>query len=193
MAAWRGRGDILELTEARGITDDLDGLDAVLYALARHDETRLERRLAADSELLHELLNQAETIAGPFAGNGNTEGLRLLFQLGVPVDVVFADADGYWNLAANSTPLHVAAWRGRHETVAALIDWGADVNRQDSRGQTPLELAVRACVDSHRADRRAPDSVASLLRAGADASRISLPTGYLAIDELLGQHRESST
>lgn len=161
MAAWRGRDDVLRLFDQRGFVADLQGLDAILYALALHDQTLLESRMQSEPGLRAQLLEQAGAIAGPFAGNGNTEGLKLLFQQGIPVDVLFTDVDGYWNIGANSTPLHVAAWRARHDTVRTLIELGADVNRRDGRGQTPLELAVRACVDSHWTERRAPDSVAA--------------------------------
>ena len=55
----------------------------------------------------------------------------------------------------------------------------------DAKGRTPLVLAVKACVDSYWKDRRSPDSVAALLRAGASPRNIKVPTGYDAIDALL--------
>jgi ankyrin repeat protein len=38
-------------------------------------------------------------------------------------------------------PLHVAAEYGYETIIAALIEFGADVNRLDQRGRTPLDLA----------------------------------------------------
>ena len=54
-----------------------------------------------------------------------------------------------------------------------------------ARNRTPLQLAVKACIDSHWMRRRQPDSVAALLAAGATKQGIKLPTGYDAIDALL--------
>jgi len=79
----------------------------------------------------------------------------------------------------------VAAWRANHEIVKTLITAGAPVNAGDSRGRSPLQLAVRACIDSYWTYRRKPDSVAALLAAGARTEGIELPAGYSAIDELL--------
>ena len=59
------------------------------------------------------------------------------------------------------------------------------MNAGDSRGRSPLQLAVRACIDSYWTYRRKPDSVAALLAAGARTEGIELPAGYSAIDELL--------
>jgi len=69
--------------------------------------------------------------------------------------------------------------------VKFLIERGAPVNAVDGNGHTPLQLAVRACVDSYWTNRRSPESMEALLRAGASAEGIDLPTGYPEMDELL--------
>ena len=66
-----------------------------------------------------------------------------------------------------------------------LIGRGADVNATNAKGETPLQLAVRACTNSYWSDSRRPDSIQALLRAGASASGISVPTGYAEADALL--------
>jgi ankyrin repeat protein len=66
-----------------------------------------------------------------------------------------------------------------------LLERGASVNARDEKGRTPLQLAVRACVDSYWADRRSPESVEALLGSGASSDGVPLPTGYDAIDTLL--------
>src|SRR5438128_1457988 len=82
---------------------------------------------------------------------------------------------------ADSTALHVAAWRARHVTVRFLIERGAPVDARDARERTPLVLAVRACVDSHWTRRRSPESVRALLEAGASAREVPVPSGYAEV------------
>jgi ankyrin repeat protein len=98
------------------------------------------------------------------------------------------EGDSYFDIAKNSTALHVAAWRACHGTVKFLIASGSAVNAIDGKGRTPLYLAVRACVDSYWAYRRSPESVQALLDAGASIDGVTYPSGYDAIDELLRSH-----
>jgi ankyrin repeat protein len=72
--------------------------------------------------------------------------------------------------------------------VKLLLARGAPVRALDGNGRTPLELAVRACVDSYWTERRSPDSVRALLDAGATVEGVSFPSGYPAVDELLREH-----
>ena len=155
VAARRGRGDVLESMEQRGVPIELDGVERFLAACARNraDEARM---LAApvDGKVLAE-----------FAGVGNAAGVRLLLDLAVDVNARFAEGDGYWDVAKDSTALHVAAWRGRHATVKLLIERGADVNAVDGKGRTPLELAIKARTDSYWAEGLTEESVEALKRA----------------------------
>ncbi|OLC05858.1 MAG: hypothetical protein AUH46_01355 [Gemmatimonadetes bacterium 13_1_40CM_70_15] len=75
------------------------------------------------------------------------------------------------------------------EAVLLLIERGAPVDAKDGKGRTPLALAVKACVDSYWTYRRTPESVEALLRAGASVHDVPYPSGYTAVDELLGSHR----
>jgi ankyrin repeat protein len=127
----------------------------------------------------------AAQLLAHFAGAANLEGVRILLDLGTPVDALWPEGDPYFDLTRNSTALLVAAWRANHEIVRELIARGANVNATDARNRTPLQLAVKACVDSYWMRRRQPDSVAALLAAGATKQGIKLPTGYDAIDALL--------
>ena len=101
----------------------------------------------------------------------------------------FREGDGYWDVAKDSTALHVAAWRARHATVKLLIERGAPVHALDGKGRTAFTLAVRACVDSYWVASRSPESVEALLRAGASVSGVDFPSGYAEVDELLRQHQ----
>jgi catechol 2,3-dioxygenase-like lactoylglutathione lyase family enzyme len=111
-----------------------------------------------------------------------------LLDLGLDVNARFA-GDSYWDVAADSTPLHVAAWRAQHEVVKLLVACGASIDRADAKGRTPLALAVKACVDSYWRDRRSPASVVALLGAGASTRNIEIPTGYDEIDTVLAAAR----
>jgi hypothetical protein len=140
---------------------------------------------------VHGLIAEGGRLLAEFAGNGNNDGTRRLLELGVGVGAVFKEGDGYWDVAPDSTALHVAAWRARHATVKLLLERGAAVNQPDGRGRTPLALAVRACVDSYWMGRRSPESVAALLDAGASRRGIVVPSGYGEVDDLLRRHPAS--
>ena len=136
-----------------------------------------------------EVVAQGGKLLAEFAGVGNLDGVRHLLDLGVDAGARFSEGDGYWDVAKDSTALHVAAWRARHATVRLLIERGAPVDAPDGKGRTALALAVRACVDSYWTERRSPESVEALLRAGASVSGVAFPSGYAEVDELLRRHR----
>jgi ankyrin repeat protein len=191
IAARRGRGDVLDLLESRGIPVRLQGIEQLIAACARSDAAAVEAAVVRDAKLVEELKANGAALLAEFAGNGNTQGVRLLLDLGVNLGSLY-EGDGYFDIAKNSTALHVAAWRARHDTVKLLIERGASINALDSKGRTPLALAVRACIDSYWQARRSPDSVQALLQAGASVSGVQFPSGYLAVDELLKSHGAKS-
>jgi len=84
--------------------------------------------------------------------------------------------------------MHVAAWRMQPDVVELLLERGAPVDVPDPKGQTPLALAVRACVDSYWTELRSPRSVKALLDAGASVRGIPFPSGYDEVDTLLRAH-----
>ncbi|MBN9414142.1 hypothetical protein ABS71_15700 [bacterium SCN 62-11] len=163
LASERGRGDFLEML----------GLPPVSPA----GECALGLKPSGPLENMASLLAQ-------FAGNDNRAGAERLLEAGALVDARYA-GDGYFGIAPGSTALHVAAWRSRPALVELLLSRGADANALDGHGRTPLQLAVKACVDSYWMQRRTPESTRLLLQAGADPRGIELPTGYREIDRLL--------
>jgi hypothetical protein len=189
MAAGHGRGDILSAFEKRGFVPNYDGpdpeLDQLVAACALADRARVQALLAANPQLLPRLLQIGGSLLARFSGAANLEGVRTLLDRGVPAGALWPEGDAYFDTPRNSTALHFAAWRAHHDIVRELIARGAQVNVTDQRGRTPLQLAVKACIDSYWQRRRQPDSVAALLNAGATKEGIKLPTGYDAIDALL--------
>jgi ankyrin repeat protein len=188
MAARRGRGDLLELFVRRGILFEFRGVERLIAACATDDADAIQAITAREPQLVGEVLVEGGKLLAEFAGNGNTGGVRRLLDLGVDVGARFKEGDLYWDVAKDSTALHVAAWRARHTTVKFLIERRAPVDVPDGKGRTPLALAVRACVDSYWSNRRSPESVEALLNAGASVNNVNFPSGYVEVDELLRRH-----
>jgi ankyrin repeat protein len=190
MAAYRGRGDVLDSLERRGISNRLQGAEQLIAACATNDGAAIASIIETEPHLLRELLAMGGTLLAEFAGNGNTDGVRRLLDLGVDVAEPYKEGDPYFEIAKDSTALHVAAWRARHATVNLLLERGAPVNARNARAQTPLDLAIRAYVDSHWKHGRTTESIESLLHAGASTTGVELPTSYPEADELIRQYRK---
>ena len=192
MAVRRGRGDMLRSFARRGFSLEMEGVDPLISAACATNAVAAGRYLAGLSpHLLPELLAEGGKLLAEFAGNGVTEGVRMFLELGVPVDARY-DGDPYFDIAKDSTALHVAAWKAWPKTVKLLIESGAPIDAQDAKGRTPLMLAVKACVDSYWTNRRSPESVEALLKAGASNSGVDYPCGYAEVDELLQAYASKS-
>ena len=165
-AARKGRGDLLKLFAERGFPIELRGVDRLIAACAMDDGRRVREIRERDPQLVRELLAQGPTLLAEFVGTWNTAGVQHLLDLGVPVNARYA-GDGYFDIAGESTALHVAAWQSRPDLVKILIDRGADVNAKDGKGRTPLLLANRACTDSYWMERATPEPARLLRAAGA--------------------------
>jgi len=188
MAVRRGRGDVLSAVMRRGIVIGLGPAEPLIVACAMNDLESICGIVKHAPWMVDQLREQGGTLLAEFAGNGNTDGVRHLLDLGVDVAAPYKEGDPYYDIAKGSMALHVAAWRAHPATVRLLIERGAPINQTDSKGRTPLSLAVKACVDSYWTHRRSPESVEALLRAGASAKDVEHPTGYAEVDELLKKY-----
>jgi len=188
LAVERGRGDVLELFEQQGISIELSGAEELIAACARNDAAKVRVIAAGAPQFVREVRAGGGRLLVQFAGVGNTGGVRLLLGLGVDVAALDKEGDPYFDVAKDSNALHSASWRARHKTVKFLIERGAPVNALDGKERSPLVLAVRACVDSYWSDRRTPESVEALLRAGASVDSVDFPCGYAEVDKLLLQY-----
>jgi ankyrin repeat protein len=189
VAARRGRSDVMELFEKRGIPTGFEGVERIIAACARNDTAAVRSIVGQEPQLVRDLLAQAGELIAAFAGVENPNGVRQLLDLGVDVKTLFKEGEGYFDIAPNSMAIHVAAWRANHATLKLLIQRGSPIDVPDGKGRTPLALAVKACVDSYWTERRTPESVEALLRAGAPVSGVRYPSGYEEVDVLLRSYQ----
>ena len=147
IAARRGRGDVLELLERRGVPLQFSGVERLIAACARNDGAAVRAIAQDEPEQVREVLADSGRLLAEFAGTANAEGAGHLLDLGVDVGAKY-HGDGYFDIAPGSTALHVAAWKAWPNVVTLLLARGASVNVTDGKGRSPLALAVKACVDS---------------------------------------------
>jgi len=190
LAAREGRGDVLESFIKRGQWIDVSGVDRLIVACAMDQVSAVRTIAQREPALVQAVVAMGGDLLAKFAGNDNAQGVRYLLELGVSVSAPFAEGDGYFDEPAGSLAIHVAAWRGHPDVVEVLLEHGSPVDRPDPKGRTPLALAIRACVDSHWAWRRTPESVDLLMKAGASVrgSGVQFPCGYAEVDALLQRH-----
>src|SRR6185437_4334007 len=148
-----------------------DPVARLLEAILTGDGDAARDLAAADPGLVDRLepADQAALVAA--AEHGNLASVGLMLELGFPIEARRAgtDEDG-------ATALHAAAYAGATDTVALLLDHGADLGARDTRWQSqPLEWAL---VGSGEApdSAPAPDWVATvtlLLDAGASLDDVT--------------------
>lgn len=192
LAARKGRGDVLEALERRGVPLEFRGVERLHAALARADAAAAHAIAKGEPALLREVLAEGGTLLSEFTLTFNNDGVRLLLELGVPATARY-DGYGYFDIAHDSTALHVAAWMLNPELVQLFLDRAVHVNARDGKGRTPLMLAVKACVDSYWTERRTPEPARLLLEAGASLAGVAVPSGYDALDALLRRYEGGAT
>jgi ankyrin repeat protein len=131
LALRQGRTEVADLLGSRGAQDDATDIDRFLAACVRADRPEAERHLFRRPGLVDDLTVEDHKAIAHAADHGNLEAVRLMLDLGFPLDAPVGD-DG-------ASPLHAAAGAGAAELVAFLIERGADIEAEDTTwAATPL-------------------------------------------------------
>jgi ankyrin repeat protein len=189
MAGCEGRGDVLLLFKQRGVAIEQQGVFQLIAACALDDSDAVEKLAASSPAIVAQIKDIGGELLARFSVCGNAAGVQHLLNLGIPANEPYRNGDGYYGIPTGSLAIHVAAFRGYPAVVKTLIAAGSPIDVADKNGQTPLALAIKACVDSYWTVRRSPDSVKALLEAGASVSNIRFPCGYEPVDILLAAKR----
>ena len=168
-----------------------DPVEALLEAILTGDADRARTMASADPGLVDRLEPPDRAALVAAAEHGSLASVRLMLELGFPVQArrQATDDDG-------ATALHAASFAGSADTVALLLDHGADPSARDTLWHSqPLGWAL---VGSGEAPDSAPSpdwvaTVALLLDHGASLEAITLDPGEpnqpsAAVLELLRSH-----
>jgi ankyrin repeat protein len=148
-----------------------DPVDRLLEAIVQADADAARRVAATNPGLVDRLIHHEHAALVNAAEHGNRDAVALMLELGFPTR---ARRDGPDDDGA--TALHTASWAGSADTVALLIDHGADLTARDTRWDSqPLDWAL---VGSGEAPDSAPQpdwiaTVTRLIDAGATLGDIT--------------------
>jgi len=191
LAVTEGNVEIVKILLNAGADVNMDNSD-------EYDDgyTPLQLAIETDDLLGHETIvrilldagaNVVNTILKPLnsaAACGQLEIVKMLLEAGADVNEgergrgveAYDYPPGY-------TALHWAAVNFQEQTIRILINGGADVNRLDEQGSTPLHSVAEASVKSRDND-KVTMSVKVLLEAGADVNKADkkgrTPLHYIA-------------
>jgi ankyrin repeat protein len=152
-----------------------DPVDQLLEAIVTGDADGARSVTTTHPEVLDRLTPGDHAALVNAAEHGNQTAVGLMLNLGFPIDVrrEATDDDG-------ATALHTASWAGSADTVALLLEHGADLNARDTRWHShALEWAL---VGSGEAPDAAPRpnwiaTVTRLLDAGATLDGVTIDPG----------------
>jgi len=177
VAVRAGRPDLAEWLLRFGARHEPTPVDRLLTACAHADRVGALRLLDEHASLPDSLTEHDRGIIVAAADRGATDAVRLMLDLGFPVDT-HAGPDG-------TTALHAAARSGSANVVRILIDAGADIEARDSvRNASPLSWAVIGSELrlGHDPEPDRVDAVRALLDAGADTDQAWAGGGFAEVD-----------
>jgi ankyrin repeat protein len=123
LAARHGRADLARLLVRYGARPDATEADLFRSACLNADREAAERYVASGRVQIGQLTDADRAALVEAADQGKVEAVRLMLDLGFPVD-----ARGEVN---GATALHAAAGAGSAEVVRLLIERGADIDARD--------------------------------------------------------------
>lgn len=152
-AAYSGARDVLKVILARNPA--LNIFEAAVVG----DAARIRQLAEADPGLLQAANNDGFMPLGLAAYFGRAEAVKAIVEKGADVSAIMPSKVPY---VPSNTALHAAIAGGPHkDVVKVLVEAGADLNKFDSNGQTPLHGA---------AYRNDTEIVAFLLERGAEVN-----------------------
>jgi ankyrin repeat protein len=188
LAVRQGRADLARALRRGGaraeVTDETE-VDLFLAACLQNDRVAAEGALRRGWVRIDRLTDEDRAAIVHAADHGNLDAVRLMLELGFPIDSRGDDG---------TTPLHAAASAGSADVVQLLIHRGADIHARDTTfGGTPV---VWASVGSGMRLGRCPNpdwvaTIQLLINAGAsieDAWLTGAKTPSRDVAELLRAH-----
>ena len=163
--------ELAALLRRFGAADDTTPADRFLSAARRADEGAARELLRLEPGLVGRLGDYEKAAAVRAAEAGDAAAVRLMLDLGLPIDARGENG---------ATALHAAAFAGSPDTVRLLIDRGAELEAIDTAfDSTPLDWAA---VGSGLRPDTCPNPdwlacVRTLLEAGASTAEIKLEPG----------------
>jgi ankyrin repeat protein len=168
VAIRRGRTDIAALLTRHGASAGNAETDRFLSACRRADRAEAEQLARRNRDLAGQLASADQAALVEAASEGLTEVVRLMLDVGFPLDARGEDG---------ATALHAAAFSGSADTVRLLLDRGAGIESRDtSWDSTPLDWA-KIGSGIRPGDNPSPDWIATvrtLLEAGASIAEVTL-------------------
>jgi hypothetical protein len=155
----------------------------VLVACTSANRTLAEAIAAQHPAILNELDNEDFALLAKFCWetNKNIEAVRLMLDLGFPIDAR--------EFNHGCTALHNAAWCGDPDLVQLLIERAHPLDVRDpDHDSTPIGWAVHSCLEGRHPNGRFADVIALLLDSGTPFDAKNFPVGHEGIDAVIREH-----
>jgi ankyrin repeat protein len=163
------------------LMDETPAVEQFALACAVGDEESARALLADDASRLPELVEVHPELLAEAAWSNRLEAVRLLLQLGFPVD----EAGG-----TDGSPLNRACIRGYVDIARMLIEHGASLTQRNVYGGDPLAACIWGSLNFRACDGDYAATAEALLSAGAALP--DAPSGSPEVQEVL-RRRMSST
>lgn len=166
LAVLAGNGALVEWFEQRGDSGERahTPAEALISACVRGDAQAARSVLAAGAPPVAELDTEQRAVIAATGWCGSTRALRLMLELGFPVDATGPSGE---------TPLHAAAWTGQRDKVELLLGKKPPLElRCLEFGSTPLGWACHGSRNCRNPRGDYAGLVELLLAAGADESGV---------------------